>query len=238
MSVVVFDKVSFIYENEEVLKDISFDIDEGDIITIVGPNGGGKTTLLKLILGLLKPSKGKVIVYGNDPVKTKRFIGYLPQFSSVKKDIPITVYEFVKISLYKGIFKKISKEDEDRIKEILNLVNALNFRDKLISELSGGQFQRVLLARALVNDPKLLILDEPTNFIDENNKRNFYEIIHSFVGKKTIIIVSHDLNMVVSFTKRVFCLNREMFINCKVEELGDSLEKIYENFFSYVGHKH
>lgn len=234
----VFDKVYFSYDGEEVLKDVSFVVNEGEIITVVGPNGGGKTTLLKLILGFLKPDFGKIYVFGRNPQEAKGLIGYLPQFSSVDRSIPITAFEFVKLSLYPGVFKGYSMDINDRVSYVLKIVDAYNIKDKPIFELSGGQFQRILLARAIVNDPPILLLDEPTNFIDENSKKSFYEIIMSFKGAKTILIVSHDLNMVSKFTDRLFCLNREIFISCKIGDLGKNLDIIYSNLFSYVNHRH
>ncbi|MCX7759124.1 MAG: metal ABC transporter ATP-binding protein [bacterium] len=237
--VLVFNRVYFSYDGvEQILRDVSFSIYEGEVVTIVGPNGGGKTTLLKLILGFIKPSLGNIWVYGVEPVSGRKNIGYLPQFSSVHRNIPMTAYEFVKLAVYPGIFSFYPVDIDERVSNVLRIVNAYDFRSKIISELSGGQFQRILFARAIVNDPKILILDEPTNFIDESSKKNFYEIIMSFKTKKTIIIVSHDLNMVSNFTDRVFCLNREMFIACRIDDLKHNLDLVYSNSFNYVEHKH
>lgn len=237
--VVFFDRVSFSYEGEEeVLKEITFSIYEGEVVTIVGPNGGGKTTLLKLILGFLKPSSGSVKVFDDDPTLRRGDIGYLPQFSSVDKNVPVTAFEFVKLALYPGFLSPYPQDTDERVNNILKVVDAFEFRHRVISELSGGQFQRVLFARAIVNDPKILILDEPTNFVDENSKKTFYEIIMSFKNRKTIIIVSHDIDMVSKFTDSVLCLNREIFITCKVNDLKKNLDIIYNNLFNYVEHKH
>ncbi|MFN4220180.1 MAG: metal ABC transporter ATP-binding protein [bacterium] len=235
--VLVFEKVYFRYENEEVLSDINFEIKEGEVVTIVGPNGGGKTTLLKLILGLIKPSSGRIYLYGNDPVFTRKYVGYLPQFSTVNKNIPIKAFDFVKLAANKENFSSKKTLDYE-VDNVLKITDSYHYKDKVIWELSGGQFQRILFARAIVNNPKMLVLDEPTNFIDENSKKNFYEIIESFKGKKTIIIVSHDVSMVSKFSDRIFCLNKRLLITCKKEELHNNLELIYGGFFSYVEHKH
>lgn len=235
----IFENVYFSYDDQDyILSDINFHIDEGEVVTIVGPNGGGKTTLLKLILGFLTPKYGNIYLYGKDPSRSRKNIGYLPQFSTVERRIPITAFEFVKLAFYQGIFNFTTKDVNDHIDKVLKIVDAYNFKHKVISELSGGQFQRILLARAIVNDPKMLILDEPTNFIDENSKKNFYEIIMSFKRQKTIIIVSHDLNMVSKFTDRVFCLNRQMFLTCQIDDLSKNLDLIYNSLFNYVEHKH
>ncbi|MEN3015617.1 MAG: metal ABC transporter ATP-binding protein [bacterium] len=239
MSVVVFDNVHFWYEEkEEILRGVSFEINEGEFISIVGPNGGGKTTLVKLILGLIKPTFGNIYLFGKSPQKSTKYVGYLPQISNVRKDIPISVHEFVKLSCYRGLLRKYPKDIDLKVDNILKMLDIYDLRDKVIGELSGGQFQRMLLARAIINDPKLLILDEPTNFIDENTKKNFYEIIMSFKRSKTIIVVSHDLNMVAKFTDRVFCLNKEIFLTCTMNEISQNLNLIYSNLFSYVKHEH
>lgn len=235
--VLIFDKVYFSYDKEEILSDISFEIEEGEVISIVGPNGGGKTTLLKLILGIIKPSLGRIYLYGKEPFFTRKYVGYLPQFSTVNKNIPIRAFEFVKLVASKENF--ISRKHFDhQVDNILKITDSYYYKDKVICELSGGQFQRILFARALINNPKMLILDEPTNFIDENSKKNFYEIIESFKGKKTIIIVSHDLGMVSRFSDRIFCLNKRLFVACKKEELSHNLDLVYGGIFSYVEHRH
>ncbi|MCS7165925.1 MAG: ABC transporter ATP-binding protein [Candidatus Calescibacterium sp.] len=237
--VLLFEGVSFSYNgNEEVLKNVTFSIYEGEVITILGPNGGGKTTLLKLILGFLRPSSGVIKVFDDDPASRRKDIGYLPQFSSVDRNVPITAFEFVKLAMYPGLLLPYPKDIDQKINSILKVVDAFEFRNRVISELSGGQFQRVLFARAIVNDPKILILDEPTNFVDENSRKNFYEIIMSFKKKKTIIIVSHDIDMVSNYTDRVFCLNREIFITCEVDNLRKNLDTVYNNLFNYVEHRH
>ncbi len=232
--VLVFQEVYLRYDNEYILENVTFEIYEKEVIGIIGPNGAGKTTLVKLILGLITPSFGKVILFGKNPVLSRSKVGYLAQFSTVNKDVPITCYEFVKLAYIDNYSRRVDK----RVTEILEILDAYSFKDKLIYELSGGQLQRVLLARALVNDPEMLILDEPTNFIDEKAKQNFYEIIKSFKDQKTIIMVSHDLNMVTDFTDRVICLNRQIFSFCKIQDLNQNLDTIYGKMFKYILHKH
>lgn len=182
-----YQNVNLTIDNIDILKDINLELEKGDIIHILGPNGGGKTTLIKILTGLLKPTSGKVLV----EVKN---VGYLPQHLQAKKAFPATVFEVI----YSGFKKQHLIPSKNQIKiidEWLEKMNMSNFKYKNIGDLSGGERQRVYLIRALINDPDLLILDEPTSALDPNFRQVFYKIIDSLNQKGTTIInITHDLD--------------------------------------------
>ncbi len=195
--------VSFFYGSKVVLENINLCIKKGDFWVIVGPNGGGKTTLLKLMVGILRPQKGKIIRYVNE-------IGYMPQKNDVSQ-FPLTVLDAVLMGRvnpkHRGI--KFSKEDKEKAIEALKMVDMVDFLDRPFKDLSGGQQQRVLIARALVCNPELLLLDEPTSNIDPQTKFCFYDFISELTPKITIVMVSHDLSLTI--TKKIThiaCVNR------------------------------
>lgn len=198
------------YGKTEVLKDISFNIFEGDYIGVVGPNGAGKSTLIKTLLDLVKAYEGEVIY--NIP---KNLIGYLPQITEANhKMFPASVFEVVSTGLLlKKKFPKIlNKEDKIRVEESLNNLNITDLRHKKIGDLSGGQQQRVLLARALVSNPKLLILDEPTSALDPKIRNEFYELLKELNEKLkvTIILISHDMGTIGKYASKLVYLDKTL----------------------------
>ena len=223
--IVKLEKVNFSYGKEEFLNDITLPIYEDDFLGIIGPNGGGKTTLLKLILGLLKPKKGKIKVFGKTPKKARREIGYLSQFKNVDFDFPITAYEIVLLSkVGNKLIKKYSKEDKEAVKKSMKELGIWKLRDKKLNELSGGEKQRIFVARALANKPKILLLDEPMSNLDTHMQEEFYKILKELNKKMAIVIVEHDLEMVSRYAKEVVCINK-----CKTHTLRyhsiDSLKR-------------
>jgi zinc transport system ATP-binding protein len=201
--------VSFSYNNEEFLENINLSIYKDDFLGIIGPNGGGKTTLLKLILGLLNPKKGKITVFGNSPKTSRQFIGYLSQFKDIDFDFPITAYEIVMLSrVGRNMFKRYSKQDRNAAEKAMKKLEIWNLRDKKLNELSGGEKQRVFVARALANNPKVLILDEPMSNLDIHIQEEFYKILKELNKKIAIVIVDHDLEMVSKYAKEVVCVNK------------------------------
>ncbi len=209
------ENVSFIY-GKEVLRDVSFSIEEGDYLGIIGENGGGKTTLVKLILGILKPSKGKIFLCGKDIRKFRSWdeIGYIPQKATgFDQNFPSSVEEIVSLGLLskKKIFRFITKTDRKLVAEQLEKLGMQQYSKKKIGELSGGQQQRVFIAKALVSKPRLLILDEPTAGIDPKAQGDFYEMLGNLNNEGiTIIIVSHDVGYITRYVSKVACLNTEM----------------------------
>jgi zinc transport system ATP-binding protein len=207
--IIKIEKVSFSYDKKEFLKDITLLIYEDDFLGIIGPNGGGKTTLLKLILGLLQPQKGKVTIFGKSPNEARKDIGYLSQFKNIDFDFPITAYEIVLLSrVGNKIMKRYSNTDKEAAKNAMKQLNIWTLKDKKLNELSGGEKQRVFVARALANEPKLLLLDEPMSNLDIHIQEEFYKILKELNKQIAVVIVDHDLEMVSKYAKEVVCINK------------------------------
>lgn len=198
------------YDKVPVLKDVNLEIFENDFLGVIGPNGGGKTTLLKAILGLLKPMSGK-IHFRKDINKQKKPIGYLPQVKHIDRNFPITVFEVVRSgSLMQNPEKITSAQIKENTEELLNEMGIADIRDKAIGELSGGQMQRVFLCRALLSNPKILILDEPDTFVDNRFEGELYEKLKLLNNHMAIVLVSHDMGTISSYVKTIACVNGEL----------------------------
>ena len=201
----------FAYNKEYVLQDINVTIEEGEFIAIIGPNGGGKSTFLKLLLGLLKPTRGEVFVYGKPASQMREVFGYLPQNINFSLDIPLTAKEVVlQGRLTPGKFR-YTQEDMQKLHQIAHKLHIRDLLDQKIGALSGGQRQRVLLARALVSEPKILILDEPTASVDLEAQKAIYKLLQEL--QMTKIVVSHDINIIFEGVKRVFYINRSLIVH-------------------------
>lgn len=214
-TVIALRGVSFSYGEMPILSDIDFEIPKNDFLAIIGPNGGGKTTLLKLILGLLSPTKGHITILGTSPERARRYMGYMPQQPSYNKAFPITVFDMVLSGrIDSGLsLRPFNREDHRAVDETLEFTGLKEYRYARISELSGGQVQRALLARAIVNNPKILLLDEPTANIDVNGKVQFRKLFAELNRDITIIMVSHDLDLFSKGIKRVACINRTLYLH-------------------------
>lgn len=228
--------VSLKFNNLLVLNDINLSVEENDFMAIIGPNGGGKSTLLKIIMGLLTPDTGEVRVFGREPIKARDLIGYLPQHVSFDHEFPINVFDTVLSGRYHGLFKGYSKDDEKAVIRALKNVELLNLKDRQISKLSGGQMQRVFIARAIVREPKLLIMDEPMSSVDPEMQNSFYELLSRLKNKMAIILVSHDVGAVSSQVDKIACLNRELFYHGPVEESAEGLEEVYKCPLELISH--
>ncbi|MCX8175640.1 MAG: ABC transporter ATP-binding protein [Candidatus Bathyarchaeota archaeon] len=235
--IVSLENVSVHFNSIPVLEDITLSIMQNDFLAIIGPNGGGKTTLLKVILGLVKPSKGKVKVFGGSPEKGRKFIGYLPQYAFLNQNFPISVFEVVLMGRYRGVFQGFSDEDKTAVINALKIVGMLKFKDRRINELSGGQLQRVFIARAVVKEPKLLLLDEPTASIDPEMQKTFYELLQEIKKKMAVVLVSHDVGAVSVHADKVACLNRKLFYHGKKEGLK-MFKEIYGSHVELIFHEH
>lgn len=199
----IFKDVSFSYGNTPVLEGATFHIHEKEFISLVGPNGSGKTTILKLILGLEKPLKGVIKLLGEDPQKTRHRVGYLPQLFENEILLPVLTKDVVRMGKIYSL-SRYKKNDAD-IDRVIEQTNISDFVNKPFYSLSGGQKRRALLARALVSDPDFLILDEPTTGMDEESESRFFNTLKSIKGKKTVLIITHNMDFVSPLTDRVFC---------------------------------
>ena len=220
------------YNQEAVIQNINLQVFQGDFIGLIGPDGGGKTTLLKSILGLLPPQQGQIEIMGQTPEAGRRHIGYVPQFSAFDADFPIRVKDVVRMGRLSSqrLFQRFNREDDRVAEEKLNRVGLLNLKDRSIRELSGGQRQRVYIARALVSDPAIMLLDEPTISVDFDSRSKIYELLHEFnQGGVTILLVSHDLNVISSYVKTIGCLNRKLHYHGEKEITPAMLQAGYEN---------
>lgn len=208
-SLLKIENLSFAYDKVPVIENINLEVFEQDFVGVIGPNGGGKTTLLKAILGLIKPDKGQ-IKFGEDLQGRKKTIGYLPQVRYIDKKFPITVLDVVmsgSIMLGKKFSKKAIRE---KAASLLSEMGLAEIQNKAIGELSGGQMQRVFLCRALISDPKLLILDEPDTFVDNRFEGELYERLNHINKEVAIILVSHDVGTITSYVKTIACVNKHL----------------------------
>ena len=224
MQVVEIDRLSYAYSGNLVLNNISFSIGEGDILGMIGPNGAGKTTLFSCMLGLLDDYMGTIKIFGED-IKNKnskvfKSIGYIPQKKTIEQNFPATVEEIVSL----GITTITGKIAREKIASALETVGLLVQKDRRVGELSGGQQQRVLIAKAMVNNPKLLILDEPVTGIDLETQNKFYSLLKKLnqENKITIIWASHDLDAVNKLATSVACINRSMFFHGQTHEFFEN----------------
>ncbi|MGM8365919.1 metal ABC transporter ATP-binding protein [Virgibacillus sp. W0181] len=248
-SVISLKDIHFSYGQKEVLNNINLSIKPGAFMGMVGPNGGGKTTLIKIILGLLKPDSGSISIL-NEPIdsfKNWNRIGFVSQkASSFNKGFPATVYEVVSMGLTAkvGYFKFFSKKDKEKVMEALQLVDMQDYAHHNIGQLSGGQQQRVFIARSLVADPELLILDEPTVGVDYDNVRRFYELLYRLNKEKnlSLLLVTHDTGAMTKYVTDVICLNKTLHFHGKSEEYTSlseqDLSKIYGHPVQIVVHDH
>jgi zinc transport system ATP-binding protein len=200
------------YDENIILHDVSLTIHGSDFIGVIGPNGGGKTTLLKAILGLLKPVQGEVVFHDCMTEGNHHRIGYLPQINNIDRKFPISVSEVVRSGLMskKRIIKQYAKKDLEFAGELMSQMGIYEIRNKAIGELSGGQIQRALLCRALVNQPKLLVLDEPNTYVDNRFEKELYEKLRRLNEKIAILLVSHDLGTISTYVKSIACVNHSL----------------------------
>lgn len=215
--------LSATYGSTTVLRDIDFCVNENDFIGVIGPNGGGKTTLLKIILGLLKPSGGSMIF--NPGLLTGGSIGYLPQISTGDTNYPVTVTDVVLSGLMirKSIATRMNADDRKKARAIIEELGIAGLAHSPLNEMSGGQLQRVFLARAIIGEPKLLLLDEPGNFVDTTFENDFYEKLKGLNERMAILMVSHDIGIISSHVKSFACVNRTLHYHPSSEITNEQL---------------
>jgi zinc transport system ATP-binding protein len=226
------------YNGEPVLEDINLSIGQEDFLGVIGPNGGGKTTLLKIILGLISPSHGKVSVLGKSPQKSRTSIGYVPQTTTFDRNFPINIRDVVLMGRYSstGLFKHYQKSDNEAAQKALETVNIANLKNRQIGKLSGGEQQRAFIARALVAQPKLLLLDEPTASVDPAMQTEFYELLNRLKKQMAIVLVSHDISAVSVYVDKIACLNRQLYYHGSKEISPEILEATYKCPVQMIAH--
>jgi len=231
--------LDFTYDGHLVLEDINLTISDRDFLGVVGPNGGGKTTLLKIILGLLHPRKGTVRVFGQHPERARKLIGYVPQQADLDISFPISVRDVVLIGRLgrTSAFWRYRKNDYLAADEAMDQLKIRDLGDRLYGTLSGGQKQRALIARALVGDPALLILDEPTVSVDGRVEQDIYDLLQKINEKIAILFVSHDLGFVSTHVNRVACVNKRLVCHPVKEMTKEIIEAFYSGPVHVVDHQ-
>lgn len=227
------------YGNKIALRDVSLDIWKNDFLGIIGPNGGGKTTLLKVILGLLSPMSGTIRFYGGGNTEVSSLkIGYLPQMSLIDKKFPISVREVISsgLSAEKPLFRSFNKAQKERVEEVIGQMGLEDLCGRAIGELSGGQLQRVLLGRSIVSRPQVLILDEPNSYVDKRFESRFYQLLGEINKESAIILVSHDIGTVLTMVKNIACVNETLHYHPGANVSEEWLGEKYACPIELIGH--
>lgn len=240
--------VSFSYGSIPVLEHLELQVNSGEFLGIVGPNAGGKSTLLKLILGLLVPQSGDIRVLGKTPSEARQELGYVPQYPSFSREFPVTVEQVVLLGRmgvrsqrhWLGALSPGGYTQADHLATLdaLTEVEAVDLAKRQIGSLSGGQLQRVLLARALVGEPSILILDEPTANIDQRLESDIFDLLKHLNTRMTILVVSHDVGFISSFVSRVACINRTLVCHHTDAIDGQVIQDLYGENVRMVAHRH
>ena len=230
--------ITVAYGAKTVLRDISFVLWENDFLGMIGPNGGGKTTLLKAILSLLKPLEGNIIFYANDQPVSGLNIGYLPQINQIDKDFPISVFEVVASGLMakKTGWRRYSNEQLQQINDTLDRMGMGKKAKSPVGKLSGGELQRVLLGRAIVSHPKILILDEPNTYVDKYFESRLYQLLEEINEDIAIILVSHDTGTILPLVKNIACVNETLHYHAGNNMSEEWLGQVYHCPIELIGH--
>lgn len=226
------------YNETPVLEGVNLTVAPGDFIGLIGPNGGGKTTLLKVILGLIKPDRGRVTVLGKPPEQSRGEVGYVPQKPLFDPTFPVSVWDVVLMGRYgkAGLMRRYSSEDRKVAQDALKTVGMLEYRNRQIGQLSGGQQQRVFIARALSTNPRLLLLDEPMESIDSTTQAEFYELLQTLTQRMSIVLVSHNVSVISIYVETIACLNRQLFYHGSKEISPEVLETTYKCPIELIAH--
>lgn len=226
------------YEADTVLEQVTFKLYEGDFVGLIGPNGGGKTTLIKVILGLVEPSRGQVKVMGLPAKEGRRFIGYVPQIQLDDKAFPISVWDVVSMGRLKSGFGnlKLSKTDKQAIAIALEQTGMEDFANRSINELSGGQRQRVYISRALATEPKILLLDEPTASVDPHATTQIYDLFSKLNQDISILLISHDMTAISTYVKTIGCINHRLVYHNEKALTPEMLAIGYECPIDLIAH--
>jgi len=231
-------EIAAAYDQKKVLEHINLEIAEKDFLGVIGPNGGGKTTLMKIILGLLKPSAGKIQFFHQGKEVNEITMGYLPQYNTIDKKFPISVYEVVLSGLnkQKSLFRSFSKAQHDKVHETIARMGLEGLEQRAIGQLSGGQLQRALLGRALVSNPEVVILDEPNTYIDKRFEARLYALLEEINKECAIVLVSHDIGTILQNVKSIACVNGTLDYHPDTEVSAEWLEAHFECPIELLGH--
>ncbi len=239
-SVIEVRNLSFSYGEVPVLEKVELTVPEGEFLGIVGPNAGGKSTLLKLLLGLLQPRQGEIRVLGLPPAKARHLLGYVPQHPAFSRDFPVTVEQVVLMGrLGKGrLIGRYDRRDRRIARRVMEEAEIAPLARRRIGHLSGGQLQRVLVARALACEPRILLLDEPTANIDMRVENELFDLLRELNQRMTILVVSHDIAFISRYVHRVACLNRTLVCHRTEEIDADTIRQLYGGEVRMVHHHH
>lgn len=227
------------YDGKAVIHDINLTIYDRDFLGVIGPNGGGKTTLIKCILGLLKPMSGEIIYHQSSlNRKSSLSVGYLPQYSSIDRKFPISVEEVILsgLNVEKSLISRFSKEQHEKVKTVVQRMGLDGLEKRSIGQLSGGQLQRALLGRAIISDPSVVILDEPSTYIDKQFEARLYQLLTEINKECAIVLVSHDIGTVLQQVKSIACVNETLDYHPGSEVTGEWLEKKFHCPIELLGH--
>ena len=226
------------YDEKTVLSHVNLSVFEQDFLGIIGPNGGGKTTLIKCILGLHQLQKGKIRFYKDGKEVSEINMGYLPQYNNIDKKFPISVYEVILsgLSKQKSIFHRYSKEQHEQVRQLIARMGLEGLEERSIGSLSGGQLQRALLGRALVSNPEVVILDEPNTYIDKRFETKLYSLLEEINQERAIILVSHDIGTVLKNVKTIACVNESVHYHPHTEVPTEWLEEHFGCPIEMLGH--
>jgi zinc transport system ATP-binding protein len=230
--------VWFSYGASPILKGVSFNLKQGDFLGILGPNGGGKTTLLKVLLGILKPDRGVVRILGTVPNDAKHRVGYVPQNTNFNVTFPISAFDMALMGRLSRsrIGKWYTQEDRNKVEEVLRKVGMWEHRFMPVGQLSGGQRQRVFIARSLATDPEVLFLDEPTASVDQEFGTDLYDLLEDLNRKVTIVVITHDIGVISRYVKSVACVNHTLVFHEEGRITQQMLDSSYQCPVDLVAH--
>ncbi len=230
--------VWFSYGGPPILKGVSFNLKQGDFLGILGPNGGGKTTLLKILLGILKPDRGVVRILGTVPNDAKRRVGYVPQNTNFNVTFPISAFDMALMGRLSRsrIGQRYSKEDRNKVEEVLRKVGMWEHRSMPVGQLSGGQRQRVFIARSLATDPEILFLDEPTASVDQEFETDLYDLLEDLNRRVTVVVITHDIGVISRYVKSVACVNHTLVFHEEGRITQQMLDSAYQCPVDLIAH--
>ena len=231
--------LNFAYDDIRILCNVNLDIWQGDSLCIVGPNGGGKTTLIKLILGLLFPDSGSISIFGKSPEESRLRVGYVPQYAKYDPQFPISVLDVVLMGRLAGTLRnRYTTRDREVAMHALDQAGLTDLAARPFPSISGGQRQRALIARALASGGDILILDEPTANIDHESEVKFLDLLRGLNERMTILMVTHEVGFASSFFKRIACVNRQVVIHPTSELTGQLIQEMYGGDLKMIRHDH